>query len=53
MVFRDFFRISPYGGQDDDWLELDKKALAAKSYKVNRSQIIGQVSLSSRNFQTD
>ena len=51
MVFRDFFRINPYGGQDDDWLELDKKALAAKSYKVNRSQIIGQVSLSSRNFR--
>ena len=50
MVFRDFFRISPYGGQDDDWLELDKKALASTSYKVNRSQIIGQVSLSSRNF---
>ena len=51
MVFRNFFRISPYGGQDDDWLELDKKALAAKSYKVNRSQIIGQVSLSTRNFR--
>lgn len=51
MVFRDFFRINPYGGQDDDWLELDKKALAAKAYKVNRSQIIGQVSLSSRNFR--
>lgn len=51
MVFRDFFRINPYGGQDDDWLELDKKALAARAYKVNRSQIIGQVSLSSRNFR--
>ena len=51
MVFRDFFRINPYGGQDDDWLELDKKALSASGYKVNRSQIIGQVSLSSRNFR--
>ena len=50
MVFRDFFRVNPYGGQDDDWLELDKKALAAGGYKVNRSQIIGKVSLSSRNF---
>ena len=50
MVFRDFFRINPYGGQDDDWLELDKKALASGGYKVNRSQIIGQVSLSSHNF---
>ena len=51
MVFRDFFRINPYGGQDDDWLELDKKALSARGYKVNRSQIIGQVSLSSSNFR--
>ena len=50
MVFRDGFRINPYGGQDDDWLELDKKALAARSYKVNRSQIIGHVSLTSANF---
>lgn len=50
MVFRDCFRINPYGGQDDDWLELDKKAFAAKAYKVNRSQLIGQVSLSSQNF---
>ena len=51
MVFRDFFRINPYGGLDDDWLELDKKALAARAYKVNRSQIIGQVSLTSRNYR--
>lgn len=51
MVFRDFFRINPYGGQDDDWLELDKKALAARAYKVNRSQIVGQVSLTSSNFR--
>lgn len=50
MVFRDGFRINPYGGQDDDWLELDKKALAARSYKVNRSQIIGYVRLTSANF---
>jgi signal transduction histidine kinase len=50
MVFRDGYRINPYGGQDDDWLELDKKALGARGYKVNRSQIIGSVNLTSRNF---
>ncbi len=50
MVFRDGFRINPYGGLDDDWLELDKKALGARGYKVNRSQIIGSVNLTSRNF---
>ena len=51
MLYRDFFRVNPYGGQDDDWLELDKKALAARAYKVNRSQIVGRVNLSSRNFR--
>ncbi|WP_457309598.1 sensor histidine kinase [Sphingomonas sp. UYAg733] len=50
MVFRDGYRINPYGGLDDDWLELDKKALGARGYKVNRSQIIGSVNLTSRNF---
>lgn len=50
MVFRDGFRINPYGGLDDDWLELDKKALGARGYKVNRSQVVGSVNLTSRNF---
>ncbi len=51
MVFRDCFRINPYGGQDDDWLELDKKALSARAYKVNRSQLVGAVNLSSQNYR--
>lgn len=49
MVFRDGFRINPYGGPDDDWLELDKRAFASKGYKLNRQQIVGRVKLSWRN----
>jgi len=49
MVFRDGFRINPYGGADDDWLQLDKKAFSRSGYKLNRQQIIGRVSLSWRN----
>ena len=49
MVFRDGFRVNPYGGPDDDWLELDKKAFGAKGYKVNRNQIVGRVNISWRN----
>lgn len=45
MVYRDGFRVYPYGGPDDDWLELDKKALGAQGYKVNRRQIIGKVDI--------
>lgn len=47
MVFRDGFRVMPYGSPDDDWLELDKKALGSGGYKVNRRQIIGRVNISS------
>ena len=49
MVFRDGYRINPYGGPDDDWLHLDKKAFGRKGYKLNRNQIIGRVRLSWRN----
>src|SRR5574341_985410 len=47
MVYRDGFRVNPYGGPDDDWLSLDKKALAASGHKVNRRQIIGKIEITS------
>jgi signal transduction histidine kinase len=47
MVFRDGFRVHPYGNPDDDWIDLDRKALASAGYKVNRRQIIGKVTISS------
>lgn len=47
MVFRDGFRVLPYGGPKDDWLDLDRKALGSPGYKVNRAQLIGRVSISS------
>ncbi|MBB5260812.1 sensor histidine kinase [Rhizobium leguminosarum] len=49
MVFRDGFRINPYGGPDDDWLQLDKRAFGRRGYKLNRQQVIGRVNLSWRN----
>ena len=45
MLFRDGFRVFPYGNPEDDWLALDRKALASSGYKVNRKQIIGQVKI--------
>lgn len=47
MLYRDGFRVLPYGDPDDDWLDLDKKALASQGYKVNRQQLIGHVDISS------
>lgn len=49
MLYRDGFRVFPYGGPDDDWLRLDKDALASQGYKVNRRQIIGKVDITSSN----
>lgn len=48
MVYRDGFRVSPYGGPDDDWLDIDRIALASGGYKVNRRQIIGKVDISAK-----
>jgi signal transduction histidine kinase len=47
MLFRDGFRVNPYGSPADDWLELDPSALASQGYKVNRRQIIGKVNITS------
>ena len=48
MLFRDGFRVNPYGSQSDDWIKLDASALASQGYKVNRKQIVGKVDISSR-----
>jgi signal transduction histidine kinase len=48
MLFRDGFRVHPYGGPADDWLLLDPVAFKSSGYKVNRRQLIGKVDISSR-----
>ena len=42
-LFRDGYRVLPYGDEGDDWLELDRDALAAGGYKLNTKQIVGRV----------
>ncbi len=46
MIYRDGFRVYPYGGPDDDWLDLDRKAFSSSGFKVNRAQIVGKVDIS-------
>lgn len=48
LMYRDGYRVYPYATPDDDWLELDKKALSGRAYKLNRSQIVGYVEITSR-----
>lgn len=45
MLFRDGYRVFPYGDDTDDWLGLDRKALASGGYKLNKAQFIGRVAI--------
>ncbi|HEX8573800.1 MAG TPA: sensor histidine kinase [Allosphingosinicella sp.] len=49
MLFRDGYRVNPYGGHEDDWLEIDKRAFRSKGYKLNRQQVVGRVRITWRN----
>ena len=45
-MYRDDFRVYPYGQEKDDWLELDRVALMSKGYLLNKIQLVGQVDIS-------
>jgi signal transduction histidine kinase len=45
-LYRDGFRVFPYGEEEDDWLELDRSALRRKGYLLNKTQFIGRVMIS-------
>ena len=46
MLFRNGYRVVPYGDDEDDWLGLDRRALASGGYKLNKAQFVGRVSIS-------
>ncbi len=46
MLFRDGFRVFPYGDDEDDWLGLDRKALRRSGYTLNKTQFVGRVQIS-------
>lgn len=46
MLFRDGFRVFPYGDDEDDWLALDRKALRRSGYLLNKDQFVGRVRIS-------
>ena len=46
LLFRDRFRVFPYGEDEDDWLELDRRALRRSGYTLNKTQFIGRVTIS-------
>ena len=46
LLFRDGFRVLPYGEDYDDWLALDRRALASAGYLLNKTQLVGRVTVS-------
>jgi signal transduction histidine kinase len=42
-VYREQFRIRPYGEQSFDWLDLDKMRVQNPSFKIGHNQIVGFV----------
>ncbi len=46
LLFRDRFRVFPYGEEEDDWLELDRRALRRSGYTLNKTQFVGRVTIS-------
>jgi signal transduction histidine kinase len=44
-IYRDGFRLMPYGEPDDDWLRLDQRRINNPSHRFSNSQLIGQVNL--------
>ena len=48
LMYRDGFRVNPYGNPDDDWLGIDTRALSSAGYKVNRKQLVGAVYIGAR-----
>jgi len=44
-IFRDGFRILPYGDEDKDWLRLDLERINKPGKSYSNSQIIGEVNI--------
>jgi signal transduction histidine kinase len=45
LLFRDGFRVFPYGDDEDDWLGLDRRALGRTGYVLNKAQFVGHVQI--------
>lgn len=44
-LYRDGFRVFPYGEEGDDWLELDRTALRRRGYLLNKTQFVGRAQI--------
>src|SRR5262249_46834002 len=47
-IYRDGFRIAPYGDAGDDWLELNQRRVNNPTMRVSTNQLIGAVEITDR-----
>ncbi len=45
-IYRDKFRVAPYGNPGDDWLRLDLRRVQSPTMRVSNNQVIGRISIS-------
>jgi len=46
-IYRDLFRIRPYGDSNYDWLELNQKRINNPTVKVSTNQVVGFINIQS------
>jgi signal transduction histidine kinase len=44
-VYRDGFRVAPYGGPGDDWLELNQRRVNNPTMRISTNQIVGVIAI--------
>lgn len=47
-LYRDGYRVNPYGSLGDDWLDLDRDAFSTSGFKLNRGQVIASARITDR-----
>lgn len=45
-VYRDGFRVLPYGEMGDDWLQLDRRRINDPTRRLSNNQIVGAINIS-------
>lgn len=45
-IYRDEFRVMPYGEPNNDWLRLDLRRVQKPVYRLSNNQIVGYISIS-------
>lgn len=44
-IYRDGFRVMPYGEPNNDWLRLDLRRVQKPTYRLSNNQIVGYISI--------